>query len=87
MIINISEVYVASIFSARATVETQVSKGMTMCRSKRLDHLPQEMASHANKVQRLTLENFKPRKEHTLLLLQKMFELVKKSAMSILHEV
>jgi len=40
--------------------------------------LPKDMASCASKVQRLTLENHKPRKEYTLLLLQKMFELVPK---------
>jgi len=36
------------------------------------------MASQASKVQRLTIENHKPRKEYALLLLQNMFELVRK---------
>jgi len=42
------------------------------------NHLPKDMATRASKVQRLTLENHKPRKEYTLLLLQNMFELVRK---------
>jgi hypothetical protein len=40
------------------------------------------MVSHAYKVQRLTLEYLKPRKEHTILLHQKMFALVRKVALA-----
>ena len=71
MTTHVSEVHVAAIFRARNTFETQVSKGMTMCRSKRLEPLAQRHGVTSQQSSATHPENHKPRKEYTLLLLQK----------------